>query len=111
MRVAVVAVAAGVISGCATKKSWFTDGFFSSWDSLGALQIAELGDLAADGHDIEAHGLDHLDASTYADGPAAYFDHEVAPEIAKLEAAGFPISTFAYPFGAHTIETNAPILD
>jgi hypothetical protein len=84
--------------------------FVSNWDSFDAAQIAELGDLAADGHDIEAHGLDHLDASMYADGPTAYFDDEVAPEIAKLEAAGFPISTFAYPFGAHTIETNTPIL-
>jgi len=84
--------------------------FVSNWDSLTPMQIAGLTALASDGHDIEAHGLNHMDASTYADGGEAYYEREVAPEIAKLEAAGFPISTFAYPFGARSASADTAIL-
>lgn len=84
--------------------------FVSNWEMFTPEQVGELMDLARDGHDIEAHGLNHLDAARYPAGAAAYFEREVAPEIGQLEAAGFPISTFAYPFGAHTAASDIAIL-
>lgn len=67
--------------------------------------------LAADGHDIEAHSVNHLRGPKYVDdhGLHAYIADEIAPSIDVLVADGYPITTFAYPFGARTDETDVAI--
>ncbi|CAN5910322.1 hypothetical protein BH11MYX3_BH11MYX3_29050 [soil metagenome] len=62
---------------------------------------AGLAQLAADGHDIEAHGVDHVHSGDYIDehGLDAYIADEVEPSIEVLRAAGYAPSTFAFPFG------------
>jgi peptidoglycan/xylan/chitin deacetylase (PgdA/CDA1 family) len=74
----------------------------------------ELHQLAADGHDIEAHTIDHLRAPDYvADhGLRAWLDDEALPSIDVLTADGFdPPVAFAYPFGVRTGETDRAMLD
>ena len=73
----------------------------------------ELAQLAADGHDIEAHSIAHRRAPEYVEarGLRAYLDEEVLPSIALLQSDGYPITTFAYPFGARTNETDRAILE
>jgi hypothetical protein len=83
--------------------------FVSMWGSVTDVQRAELAALAADGHDIEPHGMNHLNAAQYTSADAYVID-EVAPELAGLTAAGFAPTTFAYPYGAHTPDTDAAIL-
>ncbi len=74
---------------------------------------AELQQLAADGHDIEAHSIAHRRAPEYVEarGLRAYLDEDVLPSITLLENDGYPITTFAYPFGSRTDETDRAILE
>jgi len=69
--------------------------------------------LADDGHDIEAHSVNHLNAPKYvADhGLDAYMKDEALPSIAVLEADGYPVTTFAYPFGARSAELDHALLE
>mgnify|MGYP001551528316 CR=1 FL=1 len=69
--------------------------------------------LAADGHDIEAHSITHARAPEYVEsqGLAAYLDEDVLPSIDLLRRDGYDVTTFAYPFGSRTDETDGAILD
>ena len=73
---------------------------------------AELHELASDGHDIEAHTISHPRGPSYVEtyGLSAYIDHEVVPSIELLRDDGYEVTTFAYPFGARTDETDRAIL-
>jgi len=69
---------------------------------------AELRQLAADGHDIQAHGIAHRRAPAYveAHGITAYLEDEALPSIDVLRADGYEVSAFAYPYGARTAELD-----
>jgi peptidoglycan/xylan/chitin deacetylase (PgdA/CDA1 family) len=74
--------------------------------------------LADAGHDIAAHSVRHLRAPSYVEdhGLRAYLDDEVLPSIDVLRDAGYPVTSYAYPFGARTgeldraISTYVPVL-
>jgi peptidoglycan/xylan/chitin deacetylase (PgdA/CDA1 family) len=87
--------------------------FVSRYAALRDEQHAKLHELAADGHAIEAHGVLHLRAPEYVEdhGLAAYLDNEVVPSIEVMRADGFPVTSFAYPFGARTAEIDDEILE
>lgn len=87
--------------------------FVTRYDQFTADQRTRLGELAADGHAIEAHGVDHLNAYDYVErwGLAAYLEREALPSIARLRADGYPVSLYAYPFGAHTEEIDRALLE
>ena len=72
----------------------------------------ELRALAGDGHDIEAHTISHQRGPAYveAHGLRAYLDDEVVPSIELLRDDGYEVTTFAYPFGSRTDETDRAIL-
>jgi hypothetical protein len=74
---------------------------------------AGLAELAAEGHDIEPHSVNHLRATDYEreHGVDGYLQDEVLPSIDVLVAAGFHRgTTYAYPFGLHTHELDTAIL-
>jgi peptidoglycan/xylan/chitin deacetylase (PgdA/CDA1 family) len=75
-------------------------------------QRAALRALAARGHDVEAHSVEHLRAPDVAEdrGVAAYLADEVLPGLALLRADGFAPTVFAYPFGARTAELDRALL-
>lgn len=75
-------------------------------------EVDELHQLAANGHDIEAHSVLHLRAPAYVEehGLDAYVENEFQASIDDLEAAGFPIVAFAYPFGSRTDELDDALL-
>jgi peptidoglycan/xylan/chitin deacetylase (PgdA/CDA1 family) len=87
--------------------------FVSRYAALREEQHAKLRELAADGHAIEAHSVLHLRAPEYVEdhGLAAYLDNEVVPSIEVMRADGFPVTSFAYPFGARTGEIDEAILE
>src|SRR5262249_50655147 len=87
--------------------------FIAYFDQLSAVDRASLHQLASDGHDIEAHSVKHLRGPVVVEdkGLATYMAEEVQPSIDRLVADGYSITTFAYPYGARTEETDRAILD
>ena len=72
----------------------------------------QLVELAAAGHDIEAHSVRHQRGATLVEqiGVRAYLDDEVLPSINLLRDAGFEVLSYAYPFGVRTEEMDDAIL-
>ncbi|HVK82520.1 MAG TPA: polysaccharide deacetylase family protein [Kofleriaceae bacterium] len=86
--------------------------FISRYARMFESERAMLVDIAAAGHDLEAHSVNHLRGPDYVEqhGLQAYLEDEVLPSIAVMEQDGYPVSAFAYPFGARTSETDRAIL-
>ncbi len=78
--------------------------FVSRYPGIHQPQRDELKQLAAEGHAVEAHTINHLRAPDYVEehGLDAYLHDEVDPSFAMLRADGFATDAFAYPFGART---------
>jgi len=87
--------------------------FISRYANIFESERVMVRDIAAAGHDIAAHGVNHLRGPDYVEshGVAAYLADEVLPSIAILEADGYPVTSFAYPFGARTRESDRAILE
>jgi len=87
--------------------------FVSRYAALRPEQHAKLHELAADGHAIEAHSVLHLRAPEYVEdhGLAAYIADEALPSIQRMRDDGFPVTSFAYPFGARTHEIDEAVLE
>ena len=86
--------------------------FLTRYARLQPDERAGVAQLAADGHDIEPHSVAHLDGPQYVEdfGLDAYLNDEVLPSMTVLAADGYAMSTYAYPFGARTDQTDQAIL-
>jgi peptidoglycan/xylan/chitin deacetylase (PgdA/CDA1 family) len=86
--------------------------FVTRYHTMGDSTREQLRQLAADGHTIEAHTVNHLHAADYVDqhGLAQYLREEAVPSIERLRADGFPVRAFAYPFGERTRELDRALL-
>ena len=87
--------------------------FVTRWYSRSDAERAEISMLAADGHDVEPHSVNHLHAPAYVHdhGLDAYLADEVQPSIDALTQAGYPTAdTFAFPFGDTTDEITEAVL-
>ncbi len=87
--------------------------FVAYFDHLAPEQRAALQELAARGHAIEAHSVNHLRAPLFVEqkGLTAYLRDEALPSIDWLRDEGYDVTTYAYPYGARTSETDAALLD
>lgn len=87
--------------------------FVAYYDHLGADERAALHELAARGHAVEAHSVNHLRAPLFVEqhGLTRYLREEALPSIDWLRADGFDVTSFAYPYGARTSEIDAALLD
>ena len=87
--------------------------FVTRWYELEQRQIDELHELAALGHGVEPHTVNHLHAPAYVaeHGLEGYLADEVLPSIEANRAAGFPPTSFAFPFGETTPEITAAVLE
>ena len=87
--------------------------FVSGYGYLDEAGRAQLRQLAADGHEIAAHTVNHLRAPPYVEenGLGPYLETEVVPSIEILRDDGYEIRSFAYPFGARTSEIDDAILE
>jgi len=74
--------------------------------------LAGLEQLAADGHDLEPHSVNHLHVLDYVSehGSDGYMVDEALPSLQVLAAAGHPPTSYAYPFGQHTDELDRDLL-
>jgi hypothetical protein len=74
--------------------------FVTRFAHLDAVARSKLAELAADGHAIEAHGVEHVAIDREpALADDAYVESEALPSIDVLRAAGYRVTTFAYPGG------------
>lgn len=73
---------------------------FLSWDELCV--------LAAEGHEIGGHTLDHVDLTAIDAREAA---RQVEQDRDALEARGFAVTGFAYPFGARNESVKTIVRD
>jgi hypothetical protein len=86
--------------------------FITRWFEMTDDQKAGIAELAAEGHDIEPHTVHHYNAQDYVEayGLDQYIEQEVQPSIADLTGAGYPVTSFAYPFGAHDDDIDNALL-
>ena len=86
--------------------------FVSRYARLHPEQRDTLKDFLNDGHELQAHGVNHLREPQFVEehGLQALMDEEVVPSIEVMRADGYPIEAFAYPFGARTSEIDEAIL-
>jgi peptidoglycan/xylan/chitin deacetylase (PgdA/CDA1 family) len=77
-----------------------------------AFLVSELSQLADMGHGVEAHSVNHLHARDYeaAYGVDAYVADEVLPSIQILEDMGYPVTSYAFPFGESDDALDAAVL-
>ena len=61
------------------------------------LNWTQLSALAADGHEVGGHTLDHVDLTTVS---ASEAQRQVCDDRQALVSRGFTVTSFAYPFGA-----------
>jgi hypothetical protein len=88
--------------------------FVTRWQTRSDGERAELRALFDEGHDVEPHSTSHLNPLDYVrdHGLDAYITDEVLPSIDGLVEAGYPPpDTFAYPFGVHSDELDAALLE
>jgi hypothetical protein len=86
--------------------------FVGKWDTLTPDDLKGIATLAADGHDIEPHSVNHVHAVDYVArrGLYAYVQDEVVPSIEVEKAAGYHPTAYAYPFGEHDADIDAAVL-
>jgi hypothetical protein len=86
--------------------------FVSRYRFLNDTEREWVTEIAAAGHDIEAHSVLHMRAPNYVrdNGLQAYVDNEFQASIDDLRADGYPIAAYAYPFGARTDELDQALL-
>jgi polysaccharide deacetylase len=87
--------------------------FVTRYTQLADTARAQLHELAGDGHGVEAHSVSHQNAKKFvaANGLDAYLDQEAIPSIEILEDDGYPVTSYAFPFGASTAELDAALLE
>jgi hypothetical protein len=86
--------------------------FVAKWQTLTPDEIAGIAQLAADGHDIEPHSVNHVHAVDYEaeHGAMDYVLTEVVPSIQTVRAAGYTPTSYAYPFGEHDATLDGLVL-
>jgi hypothetical protein len=87
--------------------------FVSRWAEQAQPQLDELAQLAADGHELEPHTVNHLHPLAYVrdHGLDAWLADEVDPSIEIMRQAGLEPAFFAYPFGERDSATDAALLE
>jgi len=78
--------------------------FISRPYRLSQEQIDKLNILAADGHEVGCHGMNHILATE--ENQYQYIENEIVPALKLMSGFGFSVTSFAYPFGQST-----PFLD
>lgn len=91
---------------------WKATFFVTRFNQLSPSKIKELQELKSYGHEIGGHGLNHLKATTFigANGAEAYLHAEINPMMSAMAAENLSTTSFAYPFGARNLTTDAVLL-
>ena len=82
---------------------------FFPYGPLGTNELAKLKAIAAAGHTVGIHTVNHRDADkAFAEeGAMTFWRQEIAPQLNAARATGLDIRFLAYPNNRHTPETDA----
>lgn len=104
---------------------WFTaDSVFSGYDWKATFCVTRYSTLVDDekqklitlqnnGHEIASHGSKHLRATEYLSEHTMknYLDEEIFPSLNSMVNDGIDISSFVYPYGSRSIETDLTLFN
>jgi peptidoglycan-N-acetylglucosamine deacetylase len=99
---------------------WFSaDSVFSGYDWKATFCVTKYGTLTEDekqklmalqdnGHEIASHGSKHLRATEYLSEHTMknYLNEEIFPSLNSMVNDGMDISSFVYPYGSRSVETD-----
>jgi peptidoglycan/xylan/chitin deacetylase (PgdA/CDA1 family) len=74
----------------------------------GYLSLPDLRTIAGAGHEIGSHTKDHVDLTTVSLAEAR---RQICDDRVALMSLGFPVTSFAYPFGSDTPAIRQIVLD
>jgi peptidoglycan/xylan/chitin deacetylase (PgdA/CDA1 family) len=89
--------------------TFFVTEWTTVWTDPGKARLRE---LAALGHDVEPHSVNHVHARDYVrdHGIDAYIADEVVPSIEDMRRAGYPPMAYAFPYGETAPEITEAVL-
>ncbi|MFP9098345.1 polysaccharide deacetylase family protein [Flavobacterium sp. RHBU_24] len=92
--------------------NWKATFFITRYAGFSPEEKQRLHELNNKGHEIAGHGLNHLKATDYMaqHGIDAYINDEITPMLSIMEADGFTIRNFAYPYGARNATLDTRLL-
>jgi len=92
--------------------SWKATFFITKYADFTPEQKQQLHGLNNKGHEIAGHGLNHLKATDYMaqHGLDTYINDEITPMRSIMDADGFNVRNFAYPYGARNTELDTRLL-
>ena len=92
---------------------WKATFFVTRFNQLSTVKIQKLKELKTDGHEIAAHGLNHINAVTFiaANGTNAYLNQEIYPMVTLMNNNDLSTTAFAYPYGARNLITDQLLLN
>ena len=87
---------------------WKATFFVTRFNQLSTAKIQKLKGLKSYGHEIGAHGLNHINAPTFisANGTSEYINQEIAPMLNLMNNNDLSPTSFAYPYGSRNSTTD-----
>ena len=94
------------------KYGWKGTFFVCRINTLDQSEIEKLLELQKQGHEIAAHGLNHLNAADYTRVYTIneYMNQEINPMLDLMDFYGLKVTSFAYPYGGRTKKLDAALL-
>lgn len=92
---------------------WKATFFVTRCNQLSTAKIQKLKDLKSYGHEIGAHGLNHINAPTFisANGTSEYLNQEIYPMLSLMNNNDLSTTSFAYPYGSRNSTTDNLLLN
>ena len=92
---------------------WKATFFVTRFNQLSSAKIQKLKDLKSYGHEIGAHGLNHVNATTFisANGTNEYFNQEILPMLNLMNNNDLSPTSFAYPYGSRNATSDNLLLN
>lgn len=93
--------------------NWKATFFVTKFNMLESSEIVMLQNLKYYGHEIGGHGINHLNAVGFinSNGIQGYMENEIYPMKNLMAQYGISVKSFAYPFGARTVESDNALLN
>ena len=87
--------------------------YISNYHKFSPLQVQKLKTIEAHGNEIGYHTTNHIDIPKYIDryGLDQLVKNEINPDLVQMRIDGFNPQVFAYPYGAHNLESDNLLLD
>jgi peptidoglycan/xylan/chitin deacetylase (PgdA/CDA1 family) len=92
---------------------WKATFFVTRFNQLSIDKIQKLKNLKSYGHEIGAHGLNHINVPTFisANGTSEYLNQEIYPMFNLMKINELVPTSFAYPYGSRSSLTDKLLLN